>query len=72
MNEIHVAPVLDAVVQGALSVHHLQLVPADLRNFQTKIVRESYNFPAKNVQALRATVELLTPFKQRLVADANV
>src|SRR6185503_13133927 len=71
VNEIDIITVLDALEQGTIGLRNLQLIPSDLRNFQTVLVCEAYDAAGKDSESGGATVELLTLLKQCLITDAD-
>jgi hypothetical protein len=56
---------------GQSGLHDVNLVPADLRNFQSGLFREADDAALKNSESGGAGIEFLAPFKQRLIADAD-
>ena len=71
VDEINVAAAGDAAIERAISLHDVELVPADLRNFQPGLFREADDAALKNSESGGAGTEFLAPFKQRLIADAD-
>src|SRR5204863_5393564 len=64
VHKINVAATGDAPEERASRPGHRELVPPDLRNFQSRLFLEANDVPAKNSQARGATVEFLAPGKQ--------
>src|SRR5437879_7362332 len=71
VHKINVTAAGNAAKQRAFRLHDFDLVPADLRNLQLRLFGKTNDFAAENTQPSGAAVELLAPFKQRLIADAN-
>ena len=71
VDEINVAAAFHAAIEGAIRARDLDLIPRDLRNFQSGLLREPHDVAAKNSQPRRATIELLAPLEQRLIADTD-
>ena len=71
MDEINVAAVRHAAIQRAIGLHDFKLVPADLRDFQSVLFRESNDLAFENSKSGGARVELLAFFKQCLIANAD-
>ena len=59
VDEIYVAAVGNIFKQWTIRLRDVDLVPADLRNFQSGLFRKSSNFAFENIQSRRAAVELL-------------
>src|SRR5277367_4747597 len=71
VNEINVAAAGDAAIERTIRPHDVELVPADLRDFQSGLFREADDAALKNSKSGGAGIEFLAPFKQRLIADAD-
>ncbi len=71
VDKIDVAAAGDAAVEGAVGAGDIDLVPADLRDFQTVFNREADHAAGENAQAGGAGVEFFAAVKQRLVTDAD-
>src|SRR3984957_2738920 len=71
VHEINVAAAGDATIERAIRLHDVELVPADLRDFQPGPSREADDAALKNSESGGAGIEFLAPFKQRLIADAD-
>ena len=71
VDEINVATVVDAAKQWTIGLDDVDLVPADLRNFQARLFREAHDAPFENAESGGAGIKFFAPLKQRLVADAD-
>ena len=71
VHEIDIAAVFNSAIERAIGFHNFQLVPADLRDFQSGFLREADNAAGKNAKAGGTGIKFLAAFKQRLVADAD-
>src|SRR5258707_10596139 len=71
MDEINITVFRHASEQRTLWFGQFQLVPPDLRNFESVACLEANHLPSKNSHPSRATVEFLAAFEQGLISDAN-
>ena len=71
VDEINVAAAFHAAIERAIRARDLDLIPRDLRNFQSGLLREPHDAATKNTESRRATIELLAPLEQRLIAHAD-
>ena len=71
VDKINVTAVFNSAKQRAVRFSHFNLVPANLRNFQSGLFREADDAAFENAEARGAGIEFLAPFKQRLIADAD-
>lgn len=71
VNKIDIASVGNAAVERTAGLRQFELVPANLRNFQTGLLGKTDHPAVKYAQPGRAAVELIAPLEQRLVADTN-
>src|SRR2546430_10912160 len=69
VDEIHVAAIGNVAKQGTVRPRDLNLVPADLRNFQAGPCGKTNHLSREDAQPGGATVELLALLKQSLVPD---
>src|SRR5688572_6927852 len=59
MHEIDVASVLDSVENRAIGLDEFELVPADLRHFQARLLGKAHNASLEEPQSFRAAIELV-------------
>jgi len=71
VHEINVAAAGNVAKQRTPRLRDFDLIPADLRDFQPGLCRETDDFTPKNSQPGGATVELVALVEQRLIPDAN-
>ena len=71
MNKINVAAACDAAIERTIRLHDVELVPADLRDFQSWLFREADDAALENSESGGAGIEFLAPLEQRLIADAD-
>ena len=71
MYEINVTAIVDALIDRALRLRDLDLVPTDLRNFQPLPFRKSNDVPSKKSKPGGAAIEFFAMIEHRLIADAN-
>jgi hypothetical protein len=71
VDEINVTAVFNSTKKRATGLHNVELVPADLRNFQSILLGKANNVAFENAQSGGAGIEFLAPFKQRLITDAD-
>jgi len=71
VNEINVAPAGNAAIERTIGLHDVELVPADLRDFQSGLFRETDNAALKNSESGGAGIEFFASFKQCLITDAD-
>ncbi len=71
VDEINVAAVLDAAIERTVRLNNVELVPADLRNFQSWLFREANDAALKHAKSGGAGIEFFATFKERLIADAD-
>lgn len=71
MDEINVAAAFDAAKQGTLWLHDFELVPTNLRHFQSVAIWKSDDAAVKDSEPGGAAVEFFALVEKGLVADAN-
>jgi len=71
VHKINVAAARDAAIERTIRLHNVELVPADLRDFQSGCFIEADDTSLKNAESGGAGIEFLAPFKQRLITDAD-
>src|SRR5260370_27667266 len=71
VHEIDVTAAGNPMEQRAGGQGDLDLVPADLRNFEAGLFGEADDLAGKNSQPGRAAIKFLALLEQRLVADAD-
>ena len=71
VDEINVAAAGDAAIEWTIGLRDVELVPADLRDFQPGLFREADDAALKNSESGGTRIEFLAPFKKRLITDAD-
>ena len=71
VDEIDKAAVLNSTEERAIALDDVELVPADLRDFQAILFGKTHDAAFENSQAGSAGIKLFAPLKERLVADTD-
>lgn len=71
MDEINVAAGWNPSIKRTIRLRDIDLVPADLRNFQAGHFFETHDFAFIKTKTSRAAIELFTALEEGLVSDAN-
>ena len=71
VHEINIAAAGNAAIERAVRLHDVELVPTDLRDFQSGLFGEADDAAFENSESGGAGIEFLAPLKQRLITDAD-
>src|SRR5260370_39439028 len=71
VNEIDIDAAFDATKERTIRLDDFEPVPADLRDFQSALLRKPHHLALKNGHSRCAAVELLALLKHGLIAPAN-
>src|SRR5688572_3934180 len=71
VNEIDVRVLIDAAKDGAIRAFDFELVPTDLRNFESVAFLEAHNPSTEQAESSGATIEFVAGFEEGLIADAD-
>ena len=71
VHEVDMAAILHVLIERAVRLGDLDLVPADLGNLQPLPLRKTHHTALEESEAGRATVELLAALEHGLIADAD-